>query len=387
MPLIILRPLRKVEVALPSSLQDTTTYPVHISDLVDTLMLWQSLFIDGNDMRVVFEIGPTLYSLETAIQLADTSKEANADAVKVQMLNPDDLLINKDLKFDYLQLNEDYSTANRSELLYDILERRYLTDNEWEVFFNHCSDIGISVFATVTNHHYIALARSLGAKELKIASADITYLDLIEGAARTGLPVHLDTGRASLNEISEAIGIVKANGSGNLVVHYCPPGYPASIEDVHLEILTFLREEFNVAVGYSDHSPGVNFNIVAIALGADIIEKTLTFSRTSNGPEHMFSIEVSEAKSFVETLRSIDFVTQKRSSNITELFSENPSKLMRRSLYASRDVEVGATLQAADVVACRPGTYLEPSELTGLLGRVTNQRIAKGSPLRLELFS
>ena len=154
-----------------------------------------------------------------------------------------------------------------------------------------------------------------------------------------------------------------------------------------MEIITFLREEFDVAVGYSDHSPGVNFNIAAITLGADIIEKTLTFSRTSNGPEHMFSIEVSEAKLFVETLRSIELVTQMRRSNITELFSQNPSKLMRRSLYASRDIEVGATLQAADVVVCRPGIYLEPSELTGLLGRVPNKHIAKGSPLRLELFS
>ena len=338
-------------------------------------------------MRVVFEIGPTLDSLETAIQLADASKEAKADAVKVQMLDPDDLLINKDLKFDYLQLSGDHSIINKSELLYDILERRYLTDNEWKVFFQHCSDIGIPVFATVTNHHYISLARSLGATELKIASADITYLGLIEGAARTELPVHLDTGNASLNEISEAIRVVRANGSGNLVVHYCPPGYPASIENVHLEIITFLREEFDVAVGYSDHSPGVNFNIAAITLGADIIEKTLTFSRTSNGPEHMFSIEVSEAKLFVETLRSIEFVTQMRRSHITELFSQNPSKLMRRSLYASRDIEVDATLQAADVVVCRPGIYLEPSELTGLLGRVTNKHIAQGSPLRLELFS
>lgn len=338
-------------------------------------------------MQIVFEIGPTIDSLESAIKLAEVSREANADAVKVQMLNPEDLLINKELEFEYMQLGQDLLPTNKTESLYDILKRRFLTDDEWKVFFHHCSEIGIPVFATVTSFHYLALAKNLGAAELKIASADITYLELIEGVARSGLPVHLDTGRASLNEISQAIDLVRTISSSSLVVHYCPPGYPASIENVHMEILSFLREEFGVKVGYSDHSTGINNNIVAVTLGADIIEKTLTFRRTTNGPEHMFSIEISEAKLFVETLRSIDFVTQKRYLNFAELFSETSPKLMRRSLYASRDISVGTILQKADVVVCRPGIYLEPYELDKLLGRTTKQYIAKGSPLRLESFS
>jgi N,N'-diacetyllegionaminate synthase len=184
--------------------------------------------------RVVFEIGPTITPLDTALKLALVTKEANADPVNAQMLDTDQLMADKSIKFEFFQLSLTDDVQPQSESLYVVLKRRTLTNKDSSTFFEYREALNLDVISTVSSQHYIELARDLGSKELKIASGDISHISLIEQASRTGLPLHLDTGNTSIQELKEAISAASFTKSEVFYLHYCPPGYPAKFQDVNL---------------------------------------------------------------------------------------------------------------------------------------------------------
>ena len=144
--------------------------------------------------------------------------------------------------------------------------------------------------------------KEVGCHSIKIASADVNYFPFLREVAKTNISIQLDTGNSTIGEISDAIDLIKSEGNNDIIIHNCPSGYPAKLESINLKMLKSLKEMFNCPVAYSDHSVGFDMDIAAVALGANLLEKTITLDRTTR-VEHIMSLEPNDMKFFVEKIR------------------------------------------------------------------------------------
>jgi sialic acid synthase SpsE len=318
---------------------------------------------DGNACFITFEAGPTHSGLDSANQLASLAAEAGADAIKFQIVDADRLVADRAQTFSYDILvdrgNETKETV--SEPLYDILKRRMMTSKEWRELKRHCDSLGLAFFATVTFDDELALVSELRCDTVKIASADINHLPFIRNAARTGLNVQIDTGNATIGEVEAAVDVIRAEGAGGVIIHHCPPGYPAIPSAVNLRVIPTLKRLFGVPIAYSDHSPGWDMALAALALGANLIEKTITFDRTTRSPEHMFSLEPAGAKAFVQSIRTVESALggPRRIMTAEERRRRNA---VRRSTFLMEDAAAGTPIGRLSVEFRRPGWGLGPDE-------------------------
>ena len=161
------------------------------------------------------------------------------------------------------------------------------------------------LFSTVGYEEEVDFLKLIGCQSLKISS-DINHLPLIRYAARTKLPVQIDTGMSTIAEIQKAVNTIKKEGNKKIIIHHCPSDYPAKLDNVNLNIIKTLKKKFKFPIAYSDHSPGIEMDLVALTMGVDLIEKTVTENRTTPQVEHMMSIEIDEMKSFVQSVRNIE---------------------------------------------------------------------------------
>jgi sialic acid synthase SpsE len=332
---------------------------------------------DGQPCFITFEAGATHDGLVTAKKLATLAAEAKADAVKFQIVDPDRLIADRRQPFNYDVL-VDRATGRRetvSEPLYDILRRRSMSMAEWRELKRHCDGLGLSFFATVTFEDELALVADMGCSTIKIASGDINHLPFIRKAARTGLHLQLDTGNATLGEIEQAVDVIRAEGNDNIIIHHCPSGYPAPPTAVNLRIIGTIKQMFELPVAYSDHSPGWNMTIAAIALGANLVEKTITFNRMIRSPEHVFSLEPTDASAFVRSIREIETAmgTSRRILSPEERIKRNA---VRRSTFLTQAAAAGTALGSLKVEFRRPGHGLGPDEFE----RLAQAKLARDLP-------
>ncbi len=337
----------------------------------------------GAPCFVTFEAGPTHDGLESAKRLASAAAAAGGDAIKFQVLDPDRLVADRTQLFTYDVLL-DRETGRRetvSEPLYDLLKRRSLGEDAWRALKAHCDGLGLAFFATVGFEDEIALLEELGCDSVKIASADVNHLPLLRRAARTGMCLQLDTGNATIGEVEAAVDVIRAEGNDNIIIHHCPSGYPARVESVNLNVIPTLKRLFPHPIAFSDHSPGWEFDIAAVALGADLVEKTITEDRTTRSVEHIMSLEPGDMATFVRSIRDIEagLGSSRRLMSAAEIERRNA---VRRSAHAARDLPAGATLSEADVEFRRPGYGVPPSEADRLFG--ARLRAAKAAGARLD---
>jgi sialic acid synthase SpsE len=322
---------------------------------------------DGQPCFITFEAGPTHNGLDIAKRLVTVAADAGADAIKFQIVDPDRLVSNRQQLFSYDILvdrtDERFETV--SEPLYDILARRAMRDDEWHALKAHCDEQGIAFFATVAFDDELALATRLGCSTVKIASGDINHLPFIRKAARTGMYVQIDTGNATLGEIEDAVDAIHAEGSDRVIVHHCPSGYPAPPSAVNLRIIRTLKQMFSCPAAYSDHSPGWDMTIAAVTMGANLIEKTITFDRTIRGPEHAFSLEPDDAKAFVTAIRNLEAAMGSPRRLLSEEERRNRQGI-RRSAFLRQAAAAGARLDSLDVEFRRPGYGLGPDQFERL---------------------
>jgi sialic acid synthase SpsE len=332
---------------------------------------------------VTFEAGPTHNGLASAIRLAEHAKAAGADAIKFQVLDPLRLVADPDLPFSYEVLVDVASgrTETVTEPLRDILVRRHLGADEWRKLKRQCDVIGIAFFATVGFYEEIDLMAEIGCQSIKIASADINHLPLVRYAARTGLAIQIDTGMSSLGEMEVAVDAIRSEGNDKIVIHQCPSGYPAHLESINLNVIPMLKRLFGCAVAFSDHTPGWDMDVAAVALGANLVEKTITEDRCTRSVEHVMSIEPPEMKRFIRAIRDVEVALGKPRRILTdaERFKRNA---VRRSLYLAADRAAGHLLAEADIDYRRPGFGIPPDRLTEVLGRPL--RVAKAAGERIE---
>jgi sialic acid synthase SpsE len=317
---------------------------------------------DGEPCFITFEAGPTHNGLEQAIRLVSLAASAGADAIKFQIVDPERLVADKQQLCSY-EVLVDRETGQRetvTEPLYDVLCRRTLLTSEWTQLKAHCDSVGLAFFATVCFDDELELLEKLGCDSLKIASADVNHWPFIRKVARSGMCIQLDTGKATIGEIEEAVDIIVSEGNQNIIIHNCPSGYPARLESINLKLIPTLKQVFPYPIAFSDHSPGWDMDIAAVALGANLIEKTITEDRTCKSIEHIFSIEPEEMKDFIEKIRNLEIALGCTRRILTK--QEKEDRLRgRRSAFLKQPVAKNQLVSAADIEFKRPGHGLSPN--------------------------
>jgi N,N'-diacetyllegionaminate synthase len=339
----------------------------------------------GTPVFIVFEAGPTHTGLESAKQLATYAKQAGADAIKFQIADFKRLIRDRSLQFNYQAIDAQGNIFPITEPLYDIWQRRWMPSEDWRALKAHCDAIGICFFATIFSPEDVDLVRSLGVHSLKIASQDTNYQDLIEYAADTGLPIQLDTGGSSLGEVERAVDWIRERGNDKILINHCPSGYPARLESIHLRMIRTLKGVFPYPVAFSDHNPGWEIDVAAVAVGADIVEKTITLDRTQRSCEHMFSLEPDEMAQFVQILRTVETALGSERRVIAPE-QRKARDNVRRSAYLVRDVKAGEIFTREDIAFMRPGHGICPDEYRRFLGLAYGRDIPAGANLNPDDF-
>lgn len=332
---------------------------------------------------ITFEAGPTHSGLESALALVKLAAEGKGDAIKFQIFDPDRLVADKKQLFSYdiLLDRKTGETRTVSEPLYDILARRSLSSAEWRQVKQAADKAGLAFFATVGFEEDIQLMMDVGCDSIKIASADVNHFPLLRQVAKTGMVVQIDTGSSTLGEIEAAIDVIVAEGNDRIIIHQCPSGYPARLESINLRMIRTLQAMFPFPVAFSDHTPGWEMDIAALALGANLVEKTITLDRTTPSVEHMFSLEGSELGVFVKSLRDVEIALGKARRELSDA-ERKRRDLIRRSAFLRVAKRSGEPLTESDVEFRRPGTGIPPTSASELIGKKLVADLAAGAMLR-----
>jgi N,N'-diacetyllegionaminate synthase len=302
--------------------------------------------------------------INLARQLVDVAAEAGADWVKFQTFSADRLVTKNAEKAEY---QAQFSDEGESQ--YEMLRGLELTHDMHEALIEHCASCGIQFFSTGFDRESIDLLVELGLKCFKIPSGEVTNLPYLRHIGQHGKPVILSTGMTTLDEIEVALDVLERAGTPRerITVLHCNTEYPTPMADVNLRAMLTIRDAFNVQVGYSDHTLGIEVAIAAVALGARVIEKHFTLDRNLPGPDHKASLEPDELKSMVVSIRNIERAMGdgiKRPSS-----SEAKNKpVARKSLVAKCTIRAGEVFNETNLTVKRPGTGLSPMRWDEVLG-------------------
>lgn len=318
--------------------------------------------------------------LDLAFQLCDAAQKAGADAVKFQTFRAADLVVPGAPTAAY----QERQTGDLDQ--YAMLQRLELSEAQHHQIQAHCQQIGIEFFSTPFSVNAVDMLVGLGVKRLKLSSGELTHRALVEHAAATQLPLLMSTGMGTMAEIKEALAWVKA-ARGNLhevVVFHCTSSYPATDDSLNLLALQSMATDLaapGLAIGYSDHSLGIEAPLAAVALGATVIEKHLTLDTRLPGPDHSASLEPAEFARMVQGIRRVsamrgDGVKAPRPDEL------ETAKVARRSVVTAINIEANTVLTAALLACRRPATGIAPRELPSLFGRRTRHALAAGSVLQ-----
>lgn len=315
--------------------------------------------------------------INKAFEIIKSAKKAGADAVKIQTYTPETMTIDCD-KDDFLIKDGLWKGYN----LYDLYKEAQ-TPFEWQkALFDYAKEIGITLFSTPFDETAVELLESLEAPAYKVASFEATDLPLIDAIAKKKKPIILSTGMANLEEISEAVEVIKMAGCKDLVILHCISGYPTPIEEANLKTISDLRKRFNVLVGLSDHTLGLTASLTSIPLGAVFIEKHFTHSRKDIGPDSAFSLEPSELENLCResknTFNALGHAGYDRKP------VELSSLKFRRSIYVVEDIKKGEKFNKENIRRIRPGFGIAPKFYPELLGKSAVRDIKRGEPLKME---
>ena len=335
----------------------------------------------GQPVFVIAEAGVNHNGdLKLARALIDVAVEAGADAVKFQTFQADRLVTHEAPKAEYQR-----RTTGDSESQFEMLQRLELSADAQRELQSYCHERGIIFLSTPFDEEAVDLLDKLGVPAFKISSGDLTNSPLLEHVASKGKPVILSTGMSELSELIEAVSVLNIAGCENPVLLHCVSNYPADPTEVNLRAMQTMRSAFDVPVGFSDHTKGIDVALAAVALGACVIEKHFTLDRTLPGPDHRASLEPAELRELVRSIRRVETAlgSGRKVPTATEI---ETAKVARRSLVAARDIPAGAKLERDMVVMRRPGTGLSPAMLNTLLDRRAVREIAAGTLLNEGMF-
>lgn len=317
--------------------------------------------------------------LEEAVKLVRAAKACGADAVKAQTYTPDTLTIpSRDPLFVH------HGGPWDGKSLYDLYTEAYMPW-EWQPRLSELAEQeGIDFLSTAYDISAVEFLEGIGVAAHKVASFELTDIPLIERIARTGKPLIISTGMAYIGEIEEAVIAARNAGATQIALLKCTSAYPAPPEELNLRTIPHMSEAFGVPVGLSDHTLGIAVPVAAVSLGACIVEKHLTLSRSAGGPDATFSLEPDEFREMVDAVR----VAERALGTVRYGPSarEQRSRAFRRSLFVVTDVKKGDVFTHESIRSIRPSAGLHPRFIGEVIGRRAARDIEAGTPLRWDLI-
>lgn len=319
-------------------------------------------------------------SFDEAVRIIHAAKEAGTDAIKLQTYTPDTITI--DCDNEYFRMGK--GTIWDGKNLYELYKEAY-TPWEWQPKLKKiASDLGMDLFSTPFDNTAVEFLEKMDVPAYKIASFELVDIPLIQRVAKTGKPMIMSTGMASLAEISEAVSTARNAGAKEIALLKCTSAYPAPPEEMNLRTIPHMADAFDLPVGLSDHTLGITAPIAAVALGACIVEKHFTLSRATIGPDSTFSLEPHEFKAMVDAIRTTEKALGKVKYQVTE--KEAASRIFQRSIFIVKDMKAGEVLTKTNLRCIRPGNGLAPKHYESLLGRTIKHDVKKGTPMSWELL-
>lgn len=318
-------------------------------------------------------------SFEQAVRLIEAAKQSGADAIKVQTYTADTITMRS--SEPYFQVSG--GTLWDGKTLHDLYSEAYMPW-EWQPKLKQvANDLAMDLFSSAFDEEAVDFLEQMGVPAHKLASFELVDVPLIQKMARTGKPLIMSTGMASIAEIEEAVQTARQAGATRIALLKCTSAYPAPAEDMNLRTIPDLAERFRVPLGLSDHTLDIVAPIASVALGACIIEKHISLSRSLPGPDSAFSLEPLEFKAMVDGVR----IAEKALGEIHygSSVNEEASRRFRRSLFVVQDVKQGDKFTMENVRSIRPGDGLHTRHLAEVLGKTAIRDVARGTPLTWEL--
>lgn len=316
--------------------------------------------------------------LSIAQETIRAAKRAGADAIKLQTYTADTITLNA--KTDYFKIN--HGTAWDGQYFHDLYTDAALPWEWHKALFDTAKEEGLVCFSSPFDHTAVDFLEELNAPIYKIASFEITDIPLIEYAASKGKPMIISTGIAVIEDIELAIEACKRQGNNDITILKCTSAYPADPEDADLVTIPDIAKRFGVVSGLSDHTMGIEAAVVAVALGAKVIEKHFILDKSIGGADAHFSLDESEFKQMVDAVRIAEKMTGKVNYEMTE--KKKKSREFSRSLFVVEDVKAGDKITKNNVRSIRPGYGMHPKHYKEILGKVFSEDLIKGTPLKSE---
>lgn len=302
-------------------------------------------------------------SIDIAQKLVDAAVLAGADAIKFQTFKAEKLVCRNVCKADY-QLN----TTDKDESQLDMLKKLELTPQMHEQLMAYCKQKGIMFLSTpfeVDSLHYLV---KCGIDILKISSGEITNFPFLREVGRMKKKVILSSGMSTLEEVRDAVQVLRDGGSREITVLHCNTEYPTPYEDVNLRAMMAVRKELGVDVGYSDHTQGIEVPIAAVALGATVIEKHFTLSKQMEGPDHKASLEPEELQRMIMAIRNIEIALGSGRKEPSKSEKRNIN-VVRKSIVAKCDIEANELFTEDNLTTKRPGNGISPMRWKQVIGQ------------------
>ena len=300
-------------------------------------------------------------NVEMAKELIRVAYECGADIVKFQTSKLDSLVSKHAQMADYQKKNLGVVESQK-----DMLKKLALEFDDFKELAAYCREVGITFLSTPFDIESIQFLDPL--QDIwKVPSGEITNYPYLVEIGKTGKPVIISTGMAEMNEIYNAIQVLKDNGTKDITILHCTTEYPAPIEDVNLNVMKTFEREFGLPVGYSDHTQGIEIDLAAAALGAVVIEKHFTLDRNLPGPDHKASLEPDELKAMVDGIRKVDFAMGSFEKHPSEAEMKN-RLVARKSIVAKKKISCGELLTEDNITTKRPGSGVNPMRWNEVLG-------------------
>jgi len=334
----------------------------------------------GQPVYIVAELSANHnHDFERAVRLIQACKESGADAVKVQTYTPDTITIRSDQ--EYFRIRG--GTLWDGRTLHDLYGEACMPWDWQPKLKQVADDLGLDFFSSAFDETAVDFLENMGVPAYKLASCELVDIPLLQKISRTGKPLIISTGMATIEEIKEAVDSARQAGATQIALLRCTSAYPALPSEMNLRTIPELARRFEVPVGLSDHTMDMAVPIAAVALGACIIEKHFTLSRSHAGPDSAFSLEPAEFKAMVESVRVAEKALGQVHFGLTD--SERSSRVFRRSLFVVQAVRQGETFSEENVRSIRPGHGLHTRHLRQIVGRRASRDIDRGTPLSWEL--
>lgn len=312
-------------------------------------------------------------SIERAKEIIHAAGKAGADCIKIQTYTPDTITIDCD--------NEYFHITNgtwKDEKLYDLYGKAY-TPWEWQAeLMEEAQKVGIDFLSTPFDKTAVDFLESLNVKAYKIASFELVDIPLIEYVASKGKPIIMSTGMGTLEEIEDAVSVVRKYHN-RITLLKCSSAYPAISDEMNLLTMIDLKERFGCPIGLSDHSMGSLGAVAAVAMGADIIEKHFCLSRSIDNPDSSFSMEPQEFADMVQNVRMVE--KAKGVVHYGPTTQDKDSVVFRKSIFAVQDIKKGELLSEENIRVIRPGYGMKPKYLGDILGKEALCDVSRGTPI------